>query len=441
MYSSLFDRPIFRDAFSSFLKKDAETPAATDTPERKTQTGANAQAEVYTANSEELARRISVVFACARIISESIAKLPVLLERWNRTLKCYVTMEDTIRWRTVRALTIQANERQTAFELWQGAVLDVFFKGNSYVTWTEDEHGYPDAFYLLGCLDSTCHFDARSNTYLVKGGTYCPVNGTLTADRMLHFKGHATDHGIQGRPIMYFATDNLSIARTATANTLDSFAKKGVGKFILHNTDEDPTSFAPEMTDDQMQDIASDIQAQMNANNDIIIKRGPGKLESMQMTQEQMQSLGKIDINTRDLCRYFGVPLSKVFEKGDHNYKSEEAANMALYNEALQPIIEKIDQELNAKLVPNTKETWNAYRFRHNTNPLFLLDKTAEAEYWNKRQQNGTATIAEAREAMNMPYIENTDIVLVSANLKTPEMLASEGTPTTEPTPNNNNNE
>ena len=169
------------------------------------------------------------------------------------------------------------------------------------------------------------------------------------------------------------------------------------------------------MTDTQMADNVADIQQQLNSNMDIIISRGQGQLDSMAMDSAQLQWLAKEEFNIREIARYLGVPLMKLFEKGDQTYKSSDAANIALYNEGLRPMLEDTMNEYNAKLVPWTLAS--SYRYWYDTTPLYLSDKITEADYLLKRIQSGTMTVNEARQSMNLAPVEGGDEVLISTNL------------------------
>ena len=306
----------------------------------------------------------------------------------------------------------------TRFQFYKNLYARRINEGNVYVFVSEDDMGKPFEQYLL--TRGSVRYDVRSDTYTVNDtqqgivGTYTS-NGYLEGRRgwILHFKDFSLDGGFTGIPRIFYAATQLGIASTGANETLDSFAKHGIGKYIYHDR-QDAVNFTA-MTDKQMNDNVLDIQDQLNSNMDIIISRGQGQLDSMAMDSAQLQWLAKEEFNIREIARYLGVPLMKLFEKGDQTYKSSDAANIALYNEGLRPMLEDTMNEYNAKLIPWTLAS--SYRYWYDTTPLYLSDKTTEADYLLKRIQSGTMTVNEARQSMNLAPVEGGDEVLISTNL------------------------
>lgn len=392
---------------------------STPAPSEERVGGSKVRRSIVHADNARTAQNVSAVYACVRILSDAVASLPLKLQKWDSKADYYKDCEENIWKREYYCLTVRPNEYLTAYQFFKNIVTQMLLRGNAYVLPYGD--GDDLKYYLLSPNTS---FDAKANTYTVTEEIYSFLNGTYEADEILHFKNVSLDGGLTGVSTIHFAATQLNILSTAASETLDSFAKGGIGRYIYHDNEKSANFTA--MTDKQMATVVKDMQEQMNDRSDIIIQRGQGQLESMSMDAQQLQFLSKEEFTIREVARYFGVPLQKLFEKGDQTYKSTDAANIALYSEGLRPILTNIEQEFKAKRIP-----WqfaSNFRYLFDTKPLYISDKNTEADYYNKRLGNGSMTPEEIRADMNMPKIKGTDVVLVSANLKTADQLKQEGT-------------
>ena len=439
MFDSILHSWHFRDGFSSLLNGDssgdasqeASTQESTSQQETHIDGGRVQRSTVYV-RSDRLAMKVSAWFAGVRILSENAAACLLKYQRWNAAEKRYVDTEDAYDRRLFYILTVRPNKRMTRFEFYKNLYARRINEGNAFVFVSMDTLGKPWEQFLLS--KDAVTYDVQSDTYKVTDttqgivGTY-NSNGCISGRNgwILHFKDFCLDGGFVGVPRIQYAATQLGIAQTGANETLDSFARHGTGKYIYHDR-QDASNFTA-MTDTQMADNVKDIQDQLNQNADVVILRGQGQLDPMSMDSAQLQWLSKEEFNIREIARFLGVPLMKLFEKGDQTYKSSDAANTALYNEGLRPMLEATANEYNAKLIPWTLAS--SYRYWYDTTPLYTSDKMTEADYLLKRIQSGTMTVNEARETMNLSPVEGGDAILVSTNLAdiNSEKLKGNGAP------------
>ena len=138
-----------------------------------------------------------------------------------------------------------------------------------------------------------------------------------------------------------------------------------------------------------------------------------------------MQFLESRKFTVREICRFFGVHPSFVFDDTSNNYKSAEMANVAFLNNTLNPILRKIECELLRKLVAPTLA--NKRKFEFNRQSLYACHLESRSKYWQQVIATGLYTVNELRREENKPDVEGGDVVLVSANLRTITELSAEG--------------
>lgn len=129
-----------------------------------------------------------------------------------------------------------------------------------------------------------------------------------------------------------------------------------------------------------------------------------------------MQFLESRKFTVRELCRFFGVHPSFVFDDTSNNYKSAEMANVAFLSNTLNPLLRKIESELHRKLIEPS--LCCERRFEFDRRSLYACDLASRVQYQTQTIAAGIYTVNDWRRAENMPPVEGGDLPLVSANLK-----------------------
>ena len=129
-----------------------------------------------------------------------------------------------------------------------------------------------------------------------------------------------------------------------------------------------------------------------------------------------MQFLETRKFSVRDICRFFGVHPSFVFDDTSNNYKSAEMANVAFLSNTLNPLLRKIEVELHRKLV--APSLCCKRRFQFDRRGLYACDLDSRIKYQAQTIAAGIYTVNDWRKEENKPAVEGGDTVLVSANLK-----------------------
>ena len=118
----------------------------------------------------------------------------------------------------------------------------------------------------------------------------------------------------------------------------------------------------------------------------------------------------------RDICRFFGVHPSYVFDDTSNNYKSAEMANVAFLSSTLNPLLRRIEVELHRKLVAPSLCCKRKFEFDRRS--LYACDLDSRVKYQTQTIAAGIYTVNDWRRQENQPAVEGGDTVLVSANLK-----------------------
>jgi len=359
---------------------------------------------------------ISTVYRCAGVIADSVASLPLRYMKRNGSGVYEADERDRMNY----LLTVRPNPGMSAYDLWNNAIYQVLLAGNAYIVpvWSNVK---PDELdYLFLCSRGTVSHDIVNNTYEV----YDPlqgISGTYNEEDIIHIKNVSLD-GKNGLSVVSFAQQTLGIASAGDAETLNRFANGGNVRGIVSN-DTSVRGFG-EYQDTELQKTAKDLDTRFRTGERIISLPGQAQFSPLSMTSAEMQFLESRKFTVREICRWFGVPPSFVFDDTSNNYKSAEMANVAFLSQTLNPLLYKIERELQGKLVPEFRSP--RYRFQFDRRELYATDLESRANYQTKTIAAGIYTINEWRRYENKPDVEGGDTPLVSANLKTISELKSQ---------------
>lgn len=379
--------------------------------------------------SDTMAMSIATVYRCVKLLSESVANLPM---RYLK-LKDGIFVDDE-RNRLTYLLNIQPDFTTNAFEFWRQVVTNVLLDGNAYIVPVYNI-ATMEIDRLVLCGRGTVNHDTINDTYDVfdlNNG----VKGCYTEDEIIHIKGLTVNESKRGVSVLTYARLTMSIAATGDNETQNRFANGGNVRGIVSN-DTSIRGFG-EYQDKELQKTATNLDDRFQSGERIVSLPGQLQFSPISLSSTDMQFLESRKFTVREICRFFGVHPSFVFDDTSNNYKSAEQANVAFLSHTLNPLLRCIEVELLRKLVAPTL----AYKrkFIFDRRGLYACDLESKAKNQTNRLANGTATVNELRREENLPPVDGGDKVLVSANLKDiNEVGAKPLQPETNPKDNNDN--
>ena len=401
-----------RDEETTVMTGTDETPSAPDTP----RTGGRSFWDLL-GGGGTTALSIATVYRCVNLLCDSVAVLPLSYMR----LKDNRFVPDT-NSRLHYLLNVQPDTAMSAFDFWRQVVQRLLLDGNAYIVPVYNSASL-EIDRLALCGRGTVSHDTVNDTYTVTDEENS-IYGVYDEDEIVHIKGMTID-GKHGVSVLSYARLTSSIAETGDAETLKRFANGGNVRGLVSN-DTSVRGFG-EYQDEELRKTAQSIDERFQQGERIVSLPGQIEFQQLSLSSTDMQFLESRKFTVREICRFFGVHPSFVFDDTSNNYKSAEMANVAFLNNTLNPILRKIECELLRKLVAPTLSAKR--RFEFNRQSLYACDLESRSKYWEKVIATGLYTVNELRREENKPDVEGGDTVLVSANLKTITNLLAEGEP------------
>lgn len=346
--------------------------------------------------------QVATVYRCVKVISDGVASLPLR----------YMTLQGGRYVEDVRSplhylLAVQPQPEMSAYDFWAHAVTLMLLEGNAYI--------FPR--YVLGeltdlvlCHKGTVSHDVLNSKYIISD-SYNGIFGTFGESEVIHLYLHSCD-GRRGECHLP-CPPHAGHCRGGRQRDGEAVYQWRHREGFVTN-DKGVTGFG-KVQDDELSNLATSIDEKFVGGNRIVSLPGDSDFKQISLSSTDMQFLETRKFTVREICRFFGVPTSYVFDDNATNYKSAEMANLTFLTMTLDPILKRIENELRRKLVPRSqccKQT-----FQYDRSDIYSLDLQSKAAYYKQMLEIGAMTANEIRHKENLPEVDGGDTPLVSANL------------------------
>lgn len=354
----------------------------------------------------QTAMSIATVFRCVKLLSESVANLPL---QYVKRKDGVFTDADNLRLDYL--LNVQPDYAVNAFDFWRQVVQELLLDGNAYIVPVYNIASM-ELDRLALCGRGTVTHDTlndRYDVYDVENGIY----GSYTEDEIIHIKGLTLRNSKKGVSVLTYARLTMGIAATGDQETQNRFANGGNVRGIVSN-DTSVRGFG-EYQDRQLEKTAENLDSRFQGGERIVSLPGQVDFKQISLSSTDMQFLESRKFTVIEICRFFSVPPTFVYADTSNNYKTVEQADVDFLSHTLNPLLRNIEIELRRKLI--APELCHKYKFKFDRRELFACDLNGMMNYGTKLLQLGT-TVNEVRRMNNLTPVEGGDMVLVSANLR-----------------------
>ena len=357
----------------------------------------------YFAPTSNEAMAVATVYRCVQLLSDSVAGLHLQYMK----LKGGRYQEDT-NSPLHYLLTVQPQPEMSIFDFWSMAVKMMLLDGNAYIFPRKVRGEITD---LVLCGRNTVGHDPLNCTYTICDA-YNGVYGTFKESEIIHLYLHSSD-GRTGESVLSHARRTVGIAGAGDVETANRFTNGGNVRGIVSNGTS--TVGFGEYADEELEKTAEDIDGRFSNGEHIVSLPGQVDFKQISLSSTDMQFLDSRKFTVRELCRFFGVHRSFVFDDTSNNYKSAEMANITYLSFSLDPILKRIEAEFCRKLTSAKQCCTRIFKF--DRKGIYSLDLLSLAKYQAATIASGVYTVNDWRDIENQPRVEGGDVTLVSANL------------------------
>ena len=340
--------------------------------------------------SQQTALQLSTVWACVRLIAETIATLPIALYE-DKNGAPVVASSHPVNF----VISQQPNADQTPVEFWENVMASLLLQGNAFCEphlnarqLTSLEFLLPQNIAPRRVADGSVEY-----RYTDRFG----VQQLLGEDQMVHVRAFGVDPLCGLSPLAY-GRQVLGSAMAADESAAKMFAN-GMKLGGVLSTDQILKS---EQRKDIREDMIKQFSGATNHGKTMVLEAGM-KYQQVSMTPEDAQMLQTRAFNVEEICRWFRVPPWMV----GHTQNSTswgtgmEQQMIGFLSFTLLPWIKRIEMCANRRLLrPDERRR---FYVKFNPEGLLRMDSTARAAFYSSMTQNGIYSRDDCRIKENLP--------------------------------------
>lgn len=348
--------------------------------------------------------QVSTVYACVRVIAETIASLPVGVyedtEEGTRKAKEHPLY---------RLLHDEPNSEMTSFVLREVMLTHLLLWGNSYCQIIRSGRNGIVGLYPL--LPDHMDVDRDSNGALTY--TYTTTEGrqvVLTPQDVLHIPGLGFD-GVMGYSPIALEKNAIGLG-IAAEEYGSSFFKNGArpsGVLTHPNTVKDPKRLRENWN--------AAYGGSANGGKVAVLEEGM-TFSSISMPNNEAQFLETRKFQVEEICRIYRVPPHMVGDLSRSTFSNIEHQSIDFAVHTIRPWLVRIEQAMNRALFSEKEK--GQYYVQFNIDGLMRGDYKSRMEGYAIARQNGWMSANDIRALENMNPIsheEGGDAYLINGNM------------------------
>lgn len=363
--------------------------------------------------SEDTALTNAAVWACVRVIAETVAALPWRVYR--KTAGGREAMHShAVDW----LLNNQPNGEQTAFAFREGLMAHVLTWGNAYAEIERDLAGRVTALWPV-TPDRVTPKRQDDGTFVYEVDDGAGKKSIVQAPDMLHLHGLGFD-GLVGYSPVRMAARSIGLG---IAQDVFSGAFYGNGT-TFGGMVEVPATMNPTQIAEQEAYLNATHKGPDKAFKVRIVANGM-KYHNIGMPLNDAQFIESRKFSVTEVARWYRVPPHKIADLERSTNNNIEHQSIEFVTDTIVPWVTRLEQEVNIKLF-GARAVGSVYT-KMSVNALMRGDAMSRANFYRAMTQMGAMSINEVRELEELNGIGDAgDEHLVQLNQTTLEHLVAD---------------
>jgi HK97 family phage portal protein len=348
--------------------------------------------------TQETALNLVPVWSCVRLLSQSIACLPMAVYRKDTSGNRMVATDHPVQ----RLFRTFPSPFYNLFTFREVLMAHLLLWGNAYAM-IRREGARPVYLEIVHPKDVEVKVYNDRLLYKVKGER----KEVLSSD-IVHIVGLSFD-GIKGQSPISAARDAIFIGLAAQGYG---------GKFFENGASVSGVLTSPGLTDEQFKRLQeqwnSKYSGMKNAGKTPILEGGTD-YKTIGMPPEDAQFLQTREFSRSEIAGFFGVPPHLIGDLSRATFSNIEHQAIDFVTHSVNPWVQRIETELNRKLFLQSEQ--EEYYVKMNLNGLMRGDSQSRAAYYNQLFQIGIFSQNDIRRLEDMNAIEGGDRYFVPMNM------------------------
>ena len=319
----------------------------------------------------DVALTYSAVWAATRILSSTIAALPLQLYR-----KRAGGGRDVLASDLRNTLVHSRPNRDMGAMMWRSTALaQQINAGNSHAE-VQRVDGRPVALWPIHESRVEVKRDDQTNQlfYEVKNNGGKPPS-VIMAEDMLHVPSSMSRDGVCGLGVIQQARESIGFGLATERHGASAFGSRGIPRVVLKH----PGKPSPEARQN-MRSEWRELYGRPDSETVAVLAEGMD-LVPLGLSAEDMQFLATRQHNVEEIARWYGVPPHLIQHLLRSTFNNIEHSGIEFVVYTLNPLLTLWEQELGNKLLTDA-ERKSGYYFKHNVNALLRGDMAARSAFY-----------------------------------------------------------
>ena len=348
--------------------------------------------------NEYTAMQMTAVYSCVRILSETLAGLPLHVYRYNDS----GGKEKFLKHPLYKLLHDEPNPEMTSFAFRETLMSHLLLWGNAYAQIIRNARGEVIALYPLMPNKMTVDRDSKGRLFYLYSRTSddAPTLGDdsqvyLAPSEVLHIPGLGFD-GLIGYSPIAMAKNAVGLAIATEEYGAKFFANGAAPGGVLEHpgTIKDPQKVKESWN--------SAYQGSQNAHRVAVLEEGM-KYQPIGISPEQAQFLETRKFQINEIARIFRVPPHMLADLEKSSFSNIEQQSLEFVKYTLDPWVVRWEQSMCRALLMESEKPIVFIKF--NVDGLLRGDYVSRMSGYATARQNGWMSANDIRELENLDRI------------------------------------
>lgn len=349
-------------------------------------------------DTKEKALSEATYFACLKVLSESIGKLPLKLLKHNEDEGVVTARGHPLYF----ALHDRPNPYMTSTTFWSTMEQNRNHHGDAYA-WIKGA-GSKTSLWILPSEDVEIWYDDQKILSDVPDIYYIYSHGgklyKFSSEQIIHVKTSSSFDGIKGisvrEQLKTTISGNIKSQKMLNQMYKSGFTAKAVVQYTADLTGENLKKFK-----EMIEDFAGSDLDDEEVKNIIPIPVGT-TLTPLNVKLADSQFIDIKKYSALQIASVFGIKPNQIGDYEKSSYASAEAQQLSFYVDTLLYILKQYEEELNYKLL-SREEIDAGYYFKFNVAVILRADLKTQIETLSQAVSNFIYTPNEARALLDKP--------------------------------------
>jgi HK97 family phage portal protein len=348
--------------------------------------------------NEHTAMQMTAVYSCVRILSETLAGLPLHVYRYNDS----GGREKHLKHPLYKLLHDEPNPEMTSFAFRETLMSHLLLWGNAYAQIIRNAHGEVLSLYPLMPNKMTVDRDSNGRLFYLyqRSSEDVPSLGKdsqvyLSPTDVLHIPGLGFD-GLVGYSPIAMAKNAVGLAIATEEYGAKFFANGAAPGGVLEHpgTIKDPQKVKESWN--------AAYQGSVNSHRVAVLEEGM-KYQPIGISPEQAQFLETRKFQINEIARIFRVPPHMLADLEKSSFSNIEQQSLEFVKYTLDPWVVRWEQSMCRSLLSDSEKPTVFIKF--NVDGLLRGDYQSRMNGYATARQNGWMSANDIRELENLDRI------------------------------------